>query len=382
MRKTNEELQEIKEKYGVDTLWSWSRYNTYKSDPYAYLLKYIQGVKEDRTDSIYAVSGGTAHDILERYYNGTIEQSQMLGEYEDNLMMMNLSELKYDRNDSDKNEAIALKYESCLKHFFKYHHKPENLKMSLEMFCLIKITDDILFNGYIDNCGVYKDKNGETRIVITDYKTSTIYKGEKLEKESGQLYLYAEAIRQKTQLPLDNISIRYLFMKYVNVSCMQANGKWKERQIERNQIGEKLISSIKMWLIKSGYNCDDYVDDVVINNTLDNLPQDIQDKFVITDCYVELPLTQDIIDNLKQDIIETVTQIDQKTKEYQATNNDKVFWTEINSKNEYFMNVLSGYSRRLHKPYDEYLTEKEMFENKASEEDDDDSDLLDLLAEL
>lgn len=381
MRKTLEELNEIKKQYNVDTLWSWSRYNTYKSDHYAYFLKYIQHIPEDRQNSIYAVSGGYAHDILEKYYNGSIKQDQMLEEYEDSLFTMNLAELKYDRSDEDKNEAIALKYENCMKHFFKYHYKPKDLAMVLESFCLIKITDDIIFNGYIDNCGVYKDENGEKRIVITDYKTSTIYKGEKLEKESGQLYLYAEGIRQKTKLPLDHITIRYLFMKYVNVSCLQANGKWKERQIERNQIGVKLISSIKMWLTKLGYNHDDYVEDVILNNSLNNLPDDVKEKFIITDCYVELPLNEEIIDDLKQDIIETITEINQKTNEYNQTKNEKLFWFEVTEKDEYFLAVLSGYSRKLHKPYDEYLTEKEMF-NTEQKQEDDDSDFLDFLSEL
>ena len=129
------------------------------------------------------------------------------------------------------------------------------------MFCTIKITDDIIFQGYIDNCGMYKDENGNKKIVITDYKTSTIYKGEKLEKESGQLYLYAEGIRQKTGLPLENIAIRYMFLKYVNVKYQQANGEWKERQIERNQIGNKLYTTAKMWLNKLGYGNGDYLKD-------------------------------------------------------------------------------------------------------------------------
>lgn len=142
------------------------------------------------------------------------------------------------------------------------------------MFCVIKVTDDIIFQGYIDNCGMYKDENGEKRIVITDYKTSTIYKGEKLGKESGQLYLYAEGIRQRTNLPLDHISIRYLFLKYVNVKCLQANGTWKERQIERNQIGNKLYTTAKMWLGKLGYGegeyiKDNYLDEMLMLNSID-----------------------------------------------------------------------------------------------------------------
>ncbi|HOE39471.1 MAG TPA: PD-(D/E)XK nuclease family protein [Bacteroidales bacterium] len=384
-RKTKEELNEIKKQYTVNDLWSWSRYNTYKSDHYAYFLKYIKHVKEDRKDSIYCASGGYCHDILENYYNGKLKQEDMIESYEDSLMTMNLAGYKYDRSDEDKNDAIARKYESCIKHFFRNHIKPDNTNMILEMFCLIKITDDIIFNGYIDNCDVYKDENGEKRIIITDYKTSTIYKGEKLEKESGQLYLYAEGIRQKTKLPLDHISIRYLFLKYVTVNIMQANGKWKERQIERNQIGEKLMSNAKMWLKKCGYNPDDYTEDIILYNSLDNLPDDVKEKFIFSDCYVQIPLTEEKINELKENIIETVNEINSKSEEYNKTKDEKLFWIDVTEKDEYFLSVLSGYSRKLHKPYNEYLEQKEMFNTNTEENENEneiDNDLLDFLADL
>lgn len=382
-RKTPTELKAICKKYNTPFLWSWSRYNAYKNDPYSYFLRYILNEKEDRRDSIYCVSGGYCHDILEKYYNGDIQQSDMIGEYEDSLLTMNIAEYKYDRSDEDKNSAIADKYESCIKHFFRNHVKPDNLKMFLEMFCAIKVTDNIVFQGYIDNCGIYKDENGEKRVVITDYKTSTIYKGEKLKKESGQLYLYAEGIRQKTNLPLDHISIRYLFLKYVNVKCLQTNGTWKERQIERNQIGSKLYTTAKMWLSKLGYGDgdfakDNYLEEMLMLNSIDNLPDDVKDKMIISDCYVYLPLTQENIDNLKNDIIDTVSEINSKTEEYKQTKDDHVFWSDVNEKNEYFFAVLSGYSRALHKPYNEYLENKEMFQNKDDSDDELTQELQDL----
>lgn len=378
-RKTKAELNEICKKFNVNFMWSWSRYNSYKTDRYSYFLKYIKNISEDRRDSIYCVSGGYCHDIIENYYNDSILQSEMLNEYEDSLLAMNIAEYKYDRCDEEKNASIAEKYESCIKHFFRHHIKPNNLEMLLEMFCTIRISDNIIFQGYIDNCGVFIDEDGKKKIVITDYKTSTIYRGEKLEKESGQLYLYAEGIRQKTGLPLTDISIRYLFLKYVNVSYLQANGTWKERQIERNQIGSKLASTVKMWLKKLNYNPDEYIDDVLLYNSIDTLPDEVKKKIIISDCYVYLPLTQEKIDNLKTDIIETVMEIERKTEEYKRTNDEKIFWTDVNTKNEYFLAVLSGYSRLLHKPYNEYLKSKEIFNTENHDIDD---DLVELLKNL
>lgn len=53
---------------------------------------------------------------------------------------------------------------------------------------------------------------------------------------------------------------------------------------------------------------------------------------IISDCYVYLPLTQENIDNLKSDIIDTVNNINSKTKEYKETNDDHIFWSDINEK--------------------------------------------------
>lgn len=377
-RKTSEELKKICDKYKVDTLWSWSRYNTYKTDSYSYYLKYVKNIKEDRKDSIYSVSGGYCHDILEKYYNGTINQIEMINEYEDSLMLMAIADYKYDRTDDDKNELIANKYENCIKHFFRHHKKSDNINILLELFCTAQISEDIIFQGYIDNCDIIND-NGKRKIIITDYKTSTIYKGEKLEKESGQLYLYAEAVRQKTKLSLDDIQIRYLFLKYVNVKYQQANGAWKERQIERNQIGNKLASTATMWLKKLGYNPDDYINDVILYNSIESLPDNVKEKFIIGDCYIYLPLTQERIDNLKTDIIKTITEINNKTKQYNDSGDDKIFWTDVTEKNEYFLAVLSGYSRNLHKPFNEYLKAKEMYN---IENNDIDNELAELLENL
>ena len=63
-----EDLNKLKKKFEVDTLWAWSRYNSYHNDPYGYMLKYIKHVPEQIKDSIWRISGGIVHDIIEDYY--------------------------------------------------------------------------------------------------------------------------------------------------------------------------------------------------------------------------------------------------------------------------------------------------------------------------
>ena len=123
-----------------------------------------------------------------------------------------------------------------------------------------------------------------------------------------------------------------------------------------------------MWLKKLGYEPNDFIEDMILNNTIDNLPQDVKLKFRISDCYVYLPLEESYINELKSDIISTVNEINKKAIEYKETENENLFWSDITNKNEYYFNVLSGYSRKLHKPYDEFLKEKEMFIQQDKEQ--------------
>ena len=67
------------------------------------------------------------------------------------------------------------------------------------------------------------------------------------------------------------------------------------------------------------------------------------------------------LDNLKENIITTISEIQAKTEEYNAVKDEKIFWQDVTDSDSYRLALLSGYSRRLHKPYDEYLQNREMF---------------------
>ena len=202
-RKTKEELNALCKKYNVPVLDSWSKYHCYKQDKYEFFLKYVLHKPEDRNNGIYAESGGQVHDILEKFYTDQIKYKDMIDLYEDALLTMNLAELKYNRSDSEKNERIANKYESCIRHFFT-HHNVITYPHKVEMFVPIKICDDIVFQGYIDFLYIISD-NGKKQIKIVDFKTSTRYQGANIDKECGQLLIYAEGIRQALNIPLEDI---------------------------------------------------------------------------------------------------------------------------------------------------------------------------------
>lgn len=382
-RKTSKELTELCSKFGVKTLWSWSRYHCWTQDTWEYFLKYILHIKEDRTNSIYCVSGGNVHDIIEDLYTDKIKYEDMPDAYEDSLFTMNCAELKYNRSDSDKNDAIADKYENCIRHFFKNHNMIKFPHM-VEHFITIKISDDIYMQGYVDMLYIEKyEENGEEkkRVHIVDWKTSTRYQGKKIDEECGQLVLYAEGIRQTLNIPLNDIVCEWNFLKYVTVTYKQKNGNFKDRFVERNKIGESLVNTAKMWLKDAGYedNIDKYIDEMVLENNIDCLPREVREKFIIKDCYIPVSLSEEKIEDLKNNIISTVAEINLKTEEYEQSKDENIFWQDVTDADEFRLATLSGYSRKLHKPYDAYLKEKEIFNKQEDDTENTDAD-EDLLA--
>lgn len=361
MRKTHEELQAIMKQENCSRLWSWSRVNCFHTSPFEYMLKYIKHVPEDRQDCIYTTTGTIAHDILEKFYTNKIEYKDMLSQFEDAwLVAHDIGQLKFDRNDEEKNRKIGDKYYQNLKHFFSNHavlkHKP-----LIEQFVKFKIGGN-LFTGYIDCC--FKDK--EENYHIIDFKTSSIYKGSKAENECGQLICYAIALNQMG-VPMDKIRIAWNFLKYVSIQYEQANGDRKTREVERHEIGEKLQSNVKMWLKKLGYQdqIDEYLRLLIDTNSISVLPEDVQTKYIISDCYVYVPLTQKLIDKWTNTIITTIKDIELREKDYEETKSDKCFWDTDESvqAQSYYFATLSGYSPNLHKPYAEYLSKLEKKKN-------------------
>ena len=378
MRKEYDEIVELAEKNNCKDIFSWSKYKTYKDDKYGFFLKYIKKIPPDRNDGIYAKSGADIHECIEEFYQGKLDHKGMIDKYEDSLFENTLGGLKYDRTDDEKNDKIGEKYENCIRHFLLNHNKIP-YKVKLEDFIGI-IVGDTFFQGYID-CYHIEERDGVKKVVITDWKSSSMYKGDKYEKEKGQLLLYIEGIHQRG-VPYENIIGRWNFLKYVSVTVTQANGNTKVRQLERNNYVEKLSTSINMWLKKSKWTISgEELDRCIAENSLDSLPDDVKDKFIVEDCYVEIPFTEQDIVDLKEDIVSVVKEIRETTEQYNITQDEMLWWQDVTDSSSYFMANLSEYSAKLHKPYAEYLENQNMFKDSdnVSNSDDDLSWLNELL---
>lgn len=357
-RLTYEQINKVKERYGVDRLWSWSKINTYMTSPYEYYLSYVAHEKQDNDNCAYAPIGSCVHDRLERYYTGVIKYEDMLDEFEDGwLTSIDLADLKFDRNDEEKNESIKEKYKADVEHFFK-NHKRMSDKVICEKFVTAKIGDNVL-QGYID--AIFKDENGVYNII--DHKTSSKFSSKAVEEKSGQLTVYAIALTQ-LGVPLDKIRIGFQMVKYCTVTYHQKNGAVKTRDVERYKLGESLVTNAKMWLKAEGYSedeVDDYLKLLIDSNDISCLPEEVAAKYELDDCYIWVPLTQKLVDKWTDTVISTIKDIEAREDDYKETGNEKVFWdTPENVKKEsYYFATLCGYSARLHKPYGTFLDELE-----------------------
>lgn len=362
MRLTHEELEEVKKKYGVSELWSWSKVNTFMTSPYEFYLSYVLHKKPDKDNCAYAPLGGICHSIIEDLYSNKIEYEEMSDLFEDGwTTAIDIAQLYFSRSDESKNESIGKKYKDNLQHFFANHKKIEN-KIELERFLTAKIGDYVL-QGYAD--AITKDE--DDNFVIIDWKTSSIYKGKTADEKCGQLVVYALALNQ-LGIPMDKIRICWNFLKYCNVEVTQKNGKKKLRTLERYNLGESLCTNAKMWLKDSGYDEDEtdiYLKQLIDCNSIDCLPVEVQEKFTISDAYVYVDLTEKLVNNWIGTISTTIKDIELRVADYNETKSEMCFWDSEESvkSQSYYMANLMGYSPNLHKPYGQYLDKLEQQKN-------------------
>ena len=110
---------------------------------------------------------------------------------------------------------------------------------------------------------------------------------------------------------------------------------------------------------------EDYIKLLIDTNSLDVLPDDVRDKYVIADCHVFIPFTQELIDKWTDTIVSTIQDINMREKDYEETNNDKCFWDseEDVKAQSYYYATLCGYSADKLLPYKSYLDKLEVQKN-------------------
>lgn len=384
-------MQKIRDLHGVSTAYSWSRLKVVRDDPYTYFLKYVKFETPDQDDSIYGKMGNIVHDLVEDMQAGKITSEEAVNKYKDMALEFDVMGYQFNRTDEGRNESIGDKYHYANIHFLE-RFKPFNGKnVNLEEFIEIKLGRQLII-GYVDFSREIVYGDGELEwLEILDWKTSSIYTGKKIDKEKGQLLLYAYGKTQQGY-PLDKIRCGWNFTKYCTVDIIQKNGKVRSSNIPRHELGSKLVASAKSWLNDKSTadytqeQISEYLMNMEVLNDPSVLPDDVRSKFDIRDCIVYISITQEEIDELVEELRGAIFKANALENEYSKTKDERVFWTEITKENEYFFANISEFSRFKHKPYDEYLKLKDAEQFSVTigkkHEDDELIDLDKLLAEF
>ena len=101
----------------------------------------------------------------------------------------------------------------------------------------------------------------------------------------------------------------------------------------------------------------DYLNLLLQTNDLSVLPIEVQEKYEIDDCYVFVPLTDELIQHWEQYVKNTIDMIRRKETEYKLTNDEFIWWDseEQIKMQSYYLANLCEYSPNLHKPYAAYI---------------------------
>ena len=359
-RRNKQEMIKLKKDLNTDRLWSHSRIDTYHNCSYAYFLKYVKNVREQHT-SIYSYLGGAFHDILEELYNNKCPYNAMIGEVDNILLNADISDMKFVKKEEEKHNKIRNKYYACIQHFFN-NHVPIKQNILTEKEILVNIKNQ-WFIGYID--AVYKD--GDTYHII-DYKTSTMFPKSKIEQKGKQLTLYALYLIQNG-IPVNRIKIKWNFLKYLNVSFTH-NGKEKNYNYERHIYVSKLARFIKQDLKALNYNdtvISSIIEKNVEENTLKYLPLHIQDKYIVNDCYVDIPLTEETINNLKEYINFTILNIFELESNYAKTREETPWLKHVCDKDSYWCTNICGYGGHC-RCFAEYMKSKNLYQTEHTDD--------------
>ena len=159
----------IKEKFNVNTVYSYSQIKLFNEDPYEYLLKYIDKVEPDKDiKSPYGLIGGLVHDLLEKFYKNEISRSDCK-----KLFLEGFSSIMNDpgsgvfSEDIGQNHNISTNIIRDIGDYFTRVNKLNGKVLCEEpMYCYLSGNNiNCAFVGYIDFLNFNKGK-----INIIDYK--------------------------------------------------------------------------------------------------------------------------------------------------------------------------------------------------------------------
>lgn len=367
-RLNNKQLDRLKKKYNVDRIWSFSRINAAESCFWDYWARYVKHMKLD-SSSVYTEWGTNSHDLVQEYVIGNIDAetaSQKWLEYVESWER-DPTAFQFDT------QKIERGYLNNLRHYFNHLSRPAISDVQNEKPVLIRIgkKKDYIFVGYIDT--QYVDENGNT--VLVDYKTSSksSFSKAKLPEKSRQLMLYAIGKHQYSGIPYEKIKCRFDMMKYLVVHYRQENGKWNTSVQERSKWVSKMEKKLAIKLKKLGIDetkAEELIQIASMNNTLEDMPEEIQSQFNTSNYYIDIPVSEELCKKVANEIADDCADIENFE---QMSPEDQEAFLELNfpyNPDNYYDKKLCAYHRS------DYFKEREALLNSRLQPEADDMDDL------
>ena len=233
-------------------MWSYSRINSFGECPYGWFLKYIKCLPP--VSNFYAEYGKFMHHILQRYFQNTLNRSELTGYYLSNFTLQV-------KQKPHKGSIYADYFRDGLRYLSEISW-PESQKIGVERRVSFKI-------GPYKALGFIDLVEREDGIVITDHKSAKLKPRSariKPTKEDialdgmfRQLYLYALAIKQAygeypTRLRFNSFRTGSMIEEPFDEEKLNETVKWAENEIETITYNEEWKPKIDYF--RCNYLCD------------------------------------------------------------------------------------------------------------------------------
>lgn len=366
-----DQLELIKKKFKVDKLWSFSKASTYNQCSWLYYLKYVKKIRV-KGDNCYTWWGTASHDLVQSMDAGESKVEDLPKLLEKKIDEYMIAVAKDEKIKFPNEDEYTHYIENIKLYFNNVAKKPYNVINEKPVLAVLEGVEKYVFQGYID--AEYVDEDGN--LYIIDYKTSSMsgFSGEKLIEKATQLIIYAIGVNQHGRMidkkmvrfPIDKIKIRYDMMKYVNITYTLKNGNekvskaerrlWvghiaspirkdlddvekeveklkkdiaklekkkqaKKRTDEEKVLLDKEIAGIELKIAEISQHVYDFVEkddlmkEAIENNNLDNMPPFIKNKYKVSPCYIDIELTQELVNEIVDKVVSTLDKIIAKEKE-------------------------------------------------------------------
>ena len=297
-----EYVNKIKDKNPNAVFLSHSKLGTFSQCPRSYYYSYID--RKPQTAGIYSTLGSEVHETLQELYEDKTDVLNK-GRFDKAFEMCEILGISFPSSQYD----IAGNYKKDIDNFYKYYKrfpKEEGKQFICELGFILQIDQNHYEMGYIDLLILKPDGTAE----VWDFKTSSLFKDKKLLSAGHQLILYKLAIEQLYGIPVTKVG--WEMVKYVSVKI----GKNKEKNgLQGRNWVDKCSSQIKTLLKKEVG--DENIAELMLaksiaDNSIESLPQSVQDQISIRIYRQEYNVTQELIDEFWSYTKGTIDKIESK----------------------------------------------------------------------